>query len=97
MILPPTSWIVVWMTRANLAALGESAGVLNAAALAGVLCGAKPLLVCVIRVLEERNGQAYKRYHHANGVFEEPAHSVACRTSNSTGPHSSPSAAYLAA
>src|SRR5262245_26850478 len=54
----PTSWIVVWMIRANLAASGESAGVLDAAALAVVSCGAEPLLVCVVRVLEESDGQA---------------------------------------
>jgi hypothetical protein len=65
------------MTRANLAALGESAGVLNASALAVVFCGAEPLLVCVVRVLEECDGQAYKRCHNAQGVFEDPAHSVA--------------------
>jgi hypothetical protein len=65
------------MTRANLATLGESAGVLNAAALAVVLCGAEPLLVCVIRVLEECDRQAYKGRHNTQGVFEDSAHSVA--------------------
>jgi hypothetical protein len=71
-----TSWIVVGMARAKLAALRESAGVLNAAALAVVPCGAEPLLVCVVRVLEERNRQEDERCHDAHGIFEDSAHSA---------------------
>lgn len=46
------------MIRANLAALGESAGVLNAPALAVVFRGTETLVVRVGRVLEECSGHA---------------------------------------
>jgi hypothetical protein len=46
------------MMRAVLLALGETAGVLYATALAVVLRGAETLVVRVRRVREERYGQA---------------------------------------
>ena len=47
------SWIAVWMINANLATLIKTTGILNAAALAIVLCCAETLLVGVKRPLEE--------------------------------------------
>ncbi len=71
-----SSWIVVWMICANLAALGETARVLNAAALAVIFCLAETLLVPVHRVREEGNDQANKSYHDGHDVFQG-AHFVA--------------------
>src|SRR5262245_53298106 len=58
------SWIAIWMACANLAALGKTAGILNASALAVVFRFTEVLLVAVDRVFEECNGQAQK---HRNG------------------------------
>jgi hypothetical protein len=50
------SRIVVWMLCAKLPTLIDSAGVLNAAALARVFRGAEVFLISVERVREKRRG-----------------------------------------
>ena len=58
LVLPSLSWVVVWMLRADIAAIFEASGVLNAFALAIVLRGAEALLVRIGRVRPEHHGQA---------------------------------------
>ena len=66
------------MLCAILAALGESAGVLNAASLAGILRSAETLPICAVRILEQCKGQTQQRRHNAQCVLKDASHSVAC-------------------
>jgi len=65
------------MTGANLAALGKTAGILNAPALAVVFRFTEVCLVAVDRVLEECDGQAQKCRDGDQEVFQDASHLIA--------------------
>ena len=69
------SRIPVWMIRANQTTLLDTAGVLDATALASILRGAEILLVVPVRVRQQREDQACKCTHNSQDVFRDP-HSV---------------------
>ena len=68
---------MIWMSRANLAALGKTARILNAPALAVVFRFTEAFLVAVDRVLEECNGQAEEYRHGDQDVFHDASHLIA--------------------
>jgi len=65
------------MSRANLAALGKTAGILDAPALTGVFRFTEVFLINADRVHEESNDQAQKYRHDNQDVFHCASHFIA--------------------
>lgn len=65
------------MIRADLAAPGKSAGILNAPTLAVVCRFTEVLPVAVNRVLEKRYGQRQKHRNDGQDVFQDAWHLIA--------------------
>ena len=63
------------MIRADQTTLLDTARVLDATTLAGVLRGAEVLLVVIVQVREQRHDYAYQCSHNNQDVFHD-AHSV---------------------
>jgi hypothetical protein len=70
------SWIAVWVIHAYLATLVETSGVLDAVALAIVLCGAETLLVGVERPREEEYDHTEKHGYKDQQVLHRSSHLV---------------------